>query len=185
MTEKATYQNRTAIVYFGPNRQDYLDLVQAEDRQPLIEYLQAPLQAQLSQEQHHADCGDTSRYTLHGFRNRRVQGWLGEVATIPICRARCRSCRAVFTVLPSFVVRYRRHDADCLGKLLELSLGLGLSQRETATIYSWLGPDRGWHPGWVWNLVQWLGNLMPVGSLLLRLGLTPPSIYSVTKSLPT
>jgi hypothetical protein len=92
---------------------------------------------------------------------------------IPICRTRCQSCRAVFTVLPSFILRYRRQDADCLGKLLELNLGMGLSQRETATIYSWLGTERGWQPGWVWSLVQWLGNLMPVCLLLLRLGLTP------------
>lgn len=184
MTEKKPYQNRTAIVHFGATKQDYLDLVQAEDRKPLISRLQSPLQAQLTHERHKTGCSDTSRYTLHGIRKRQVQGWLGSSETIPICRARCQSCRAVFTVLPSFILRYRRQDADCLGKLLELSLGMGLSNRETATIYSWLGMERGWQPGWVWSLVQWLGNLMPVCLLLLRLGLTPPSISSVMRSLP-
>ena len=184
MTAKQAYQNRTAIVQFGATKQDYLDLVQSEDRKALIAHLQAPLQSQLSVERHKPGCVDTSRYTIHGLRERQVQSWLGQAATIPICRVRCKSCRAVFTVLPSFILRYRRQDADCLGKLLELNLGMGLSQRETATIYSWLGIERGWQPGWIWSLVQWLGNLMPVCLLLMRLGLTPPSIYSAMRSLP-
>ena len=184
MTEKQAHQNRTAIVHFGATKQDYLDLVQSEDRKPLIEYLQAPLTAQLSPERHKPCCRDTSRYTIHALRERQVQGWLGPVETIPICRVRCQSCRAVFTVLPSFILRYRRQDADCLGKLLELNLGMGLSNRQTATIYSWQGTERGWQPGWVWSLVQWLGYLIPVYLLLLRLGLTPPPIYSAMRSLP-
>ena len=183
MAEKQPYQNRTAIVQFGTTKQDYLDLVQSEERKALIAHLQAPLQAQLSVERHKPGCADTSRYTIHGLRERQVQSWLGPAETIPICRVRCQSCRAVFTVLPSFILRYRRQDADCLGKLLELNLGMGLSQRETATIYSWLGTERGWQPGWIWSLVQWLGNLMPVCLLLMRLGLTPPSIYSAMRSL--
>ena len=48
MTAKQVYQNRTAIVHFG-SKQDYLGLVQSEDRKPLIERLQSPLQAQLSE----------------------------------------------------------------------------------------------------------------------------------------
>ena len=50
--------------------------MQAEDRKPLIEYLQAPLTAQLTPERHKPGCLDTSRYTLHALRERRVQGWL-------------------------------------------------------------------------------------------------------------
>jgi hypothetical protein len=103
-----------------------------------------------------------------------LQGWLGQAETIAICRVRCKTCRAVFTVLPSFILRYRRQDADCLGKLLELNLGMGLTLRETATIYSWLGAERKWNPGWIWRLVQWLGNLLPVCFLLLQMGLTLP-----------
>jgi hypothetical protein len=87
-------------------------------------------------------------------------------------------------VLPSFIARYRRQDTDSLGKLLEMSLGMGLSQRETARIYEWSDPEAGWHPGWIWHLVQWLGNLIPVSLLLMRLGLTPPPIFSAMRSLP-
>jgi hypothetical protein len=184
MSEQQLYQNRTAVVHFGSTKQEYLKLIESENHRELIKHLQAPLKAQLTSERHKPGCSDPSHYTLHSIRNRQLQGWLGASERIPICRARCQSCRAVFTVLPSFIVRYRRQDADCLGKLLELNLGMGLSNRETATIYSWLGAEHGWQPGWVWSLVQWLGNVMPVCLLLMRLGLTPPSICSVTRSLP-
>ena len=174
MPEQRHNQNRTAIVYFGPSQQDYLKLVQAEDRSALIEYIQRPLQTQLGSEMHKTGCSDTSRYTVHGLRDRTVQGWLGESTIIPICRVRCCCCRAVFTMLPSFLMRYRRQDTDCLGKLLELNLGMGLSLRETATIYAWNQTDESWQPGWVWTLVQWLGSLMSVSLLLIRLGLSLP-----------
>lgn len=174
MSASRQYQNRTAIIYFGSTREDYLQLLPAKDHGAYLEYVQPLLQAQLSLDKHDDGCKDTSRYTIHSQRSRSVQGWLGEKEVIPIFRTRCCCCRAVFTVLPSFIMRYRRQDVDCLGKLLEMNLGMGLSQRETATIYSWLGIERGWHPGWVWSLVQWLGHLLPVSLALLRLGLTPP-----------
>lgn len=174
MAEAHQNQKRTAIVYFGDQQEDYLKLIQAPERSAFIEYIQRPLQAQLTQDMHHRGCSDRSCYTLHGLRERRVQGWLGEKRVIPICRVRCQSCRAVFTVLPSFLMRYRRQDTDCLGKLMEMNLGMGLSQRETATIYAWNQSDPQWRPGWIWRLSQWLGCLMPVPLLLMRLGLFPP-----------
>ena len=175
-------QNRTAVVYFGPTKQDYLKLVQAENHQAYIDYIQQPLQAQLTREQHKPGCRDTSRYTVHSQRNRKLQDWQGASEVIPICRAKCCSCRAVFTVLPSFILRYRRQDADCLGKVLEMNLGMGLTQRETATIYQWVNPEGGWRPSWIWRLIQWLGKLLPVSLLLMRLGLTPPPMCSVMRS---
>ena len=78
MAKKQPYQNRTAIVQFGTTKQDYLDLVQSEDRKALIAHLQAPLQAQLSVERHKPGCADTSRYTIHGLREHQVQSWLGQ-----------------------------------------------------------------------------------------------------------
>ena len=174
MTEKRHNQNRTAIIYFGPEQKDYLNLIEAEDRTNFIQFIQRPLQEQLVSEMHHDGCSDTSRYTIHGLRERRVQGWLGESQIIPIVRVRCQCCRAVFTVLPSFLMRYRRQDTDCLGKLMEMNLGMGLSQRETATIFAWNQADHLWRPGWVWALIQWLGHLLPVSLLLMRLGLVPP-----------
>ena len=174
MPGKAKNKQRTAIVYFGPERADYLKLAEAEASSEFLEYIQAPLQAQLGAELHKETCRALSRYTGHGRRMRRLQGWVGEAQEIPIHRVRCCECRAVFTVLPSFIMRYRRQDTDCLEKLLRLSLAMHLSQRHAALVYSWGGEERAWSPTWMWNLVQWLGNLMPVAWFLMRLGLTPP-----------
>ncbi len=44
-------QNRTVVVYFGPTKQDYLKLVQAENHQAYIEFIQKPLQRQITHEQ--------------------------------------------------------------------------------------------------------------------------------------
>jgi len=141
MPESLQNQKRTAIVFFGYQQEDYLNLVESEDRTAYIDYIQRPLQEQLKPEMHKKGCSAMSRYIVHGLRERRVQGWLGETGAIPICRVRCQAWRAVFTVLPSFRMRYRRQDTDCLGKLMEMNLGMGLSQRETATIYAWNQPS--------------------------------------------
>jgi hypothetical protein len=71
-------------------------------------------------------------------------------------------------------MRYRRQDTDCLGKLLAMNLGMGMSLRETGTVYAWNQTSKPWRPGWIWLLVRWLGCLMPVSLLLMRLGLFPP-----------
>jgi hypothetical protein len=149
-------------------------MVEEKGHSELLEYIQPLLKVQLQQEQHHKGCSDQSRYTVHDQRTRKLQGLLGSKETIRICRVRCQTCGAVFTVLPSFILRYRRQDTDCVGKLLEMNLGMGLTLRETASIYSWMGLERTWSPSWIWNLVQWLGNLLPVYLLLMRMGLTPP-----------
>ena len=174
MSEPRVNQQRTVIVYFGATKQDSLSLVQEKRHSALLAYIQPLLKAQLKLEQHQNGCSDQSRYTIHSQRDRHLQGLLGARETIPICRVRCQSCRAVFTVLPSFILRYRRQDADCLGKLLEMNLGMGLSLRETASIYRWMGLERAWQPSWIWSLVQGLGQLLPVFLLLMRMGLTPP-----------
>jgi len=174
MSEPRTNQKRTAVIYFGATRQDYLDMVEVKRHKALLEFIEPLLSAQLQAAQHHQGCNGQNHYTIHSQRNRKLQGLLGARETIPICRVRCKNCGAVFTVLPSFILRYRRQDADCLGKLLEMNLGMGLTLRETASIYSWMGIEHGWQPSWVWSLVQWLGHLLPVFLLLMRMGLTPP-----------
>jgi hypothetical protein len=162
MTDPQANQNRTAIIYFGETKQEYLNLVEAEKHRALLAYIQPFLKVQLQPQQHHDGCTDQSHYTIHSQRDRQLQGLLGAKESIPICRVRCQTCRAVFTVLPSFIMRYRRQDPDCLGKLLEMNLGMGLTLRETATIYTWMGVERTWQPSWIWGLVQWLGHLLPV-----------------------
>ncbi len=45
-------QQRTAIVYFGPQREDYLRKAAAEDSRKFLNFIQQPLQAQLGVEKH-------------------------------------------------------------------------------------------------------------------------------------
>lgn len=93
------------MIYFGYERETYLHLVQAEDSTAFLQFIQQPLQAQLGVEKHKPNCCDRSRYTGHGRRERYLQGWLGERVRVPICRVRSCGCGAVFTVLPSFILR--------------------------------------------------------------------------------
>lgn len=65
MSEPRTNQKRTAILYFGATKQDYLSLVQEKKHSGLLEYIQPLLQAQLHPEQHQSGCSDQSRYTIH------------------------------------------------------------------------------------------------------------------------
>lgn len=42
MPEVRQNQKRTAIIYFGPEQDDYLNLVQTEDRREFLAYIQPP-----------------------------------------------------------------------------------------------------------------------------------------------
>ena len=65
MCKPSENQNRTAIIYFGETKQDYLRIVEEKGHRELLEYIQPLLKAQLQQEQHHEGCSDQSRYTVH------------------------------------------------------------------------------------------------------------------------
>lgn len=93
-------------MYFGQQREDYLRLAAAADRGEFLSFIQQPLQVQLGVNKHKPNCCDQIRYTGHAKRERTVQGWIGERVTVPIYRVHCCRCGAVFTVLPSFTLRY-------------------------------------------------------------------------------
>ena len=48
MKASRQYQKRTAIIYFGPTKQDYLKLVEAESHRAYLDYSQPFLEEQLS-----------------------------------------------------------------------------------------------------------------------------------------
>ena len=62
MKASRQYQNRTAIIYFGPTKQDYLKLVESESHQAYLDYAQPFLKEQLSLEMPHDGCNDSSRH---------------------------------------------------------------------------------------------------------------------------
>jgi hypothetical protein len=49
MPEKQLYQNCTVIVHFGSTKQDYLNLIEFEDRRALIKLLQSQLTSERQQ----------------------------------------------------------------------------------------------------------------------------------------
>ncbi len=57
-------QQRTAVIYFGSERETYLQLVQAADSKAFLQFIKQPLQVQLGVETHKVNCPDRSRYTV-------------------------------------------------------------------------------------------------------------------------
>jgi hypothetical protein len=94
----------------------------------------------------------------------------------------------VFSILPSFVVRYKRWHTDAIEKLMVLLFIVedsyrmaGVSQAfgiDVAQSGSWAALERttgeAISPMALWRLVQWFGQLSPA-QLNLALGVEPPS----------
>lgn len=137
---------------------------------------------------HAADCPRHLQFTHHETYTRAVQHFDGLRSSVPIVRVRCLDCGVVFTVLPSFVVRYKRYDTDAIEKCMVLlfitedsyrmagvSHALGLDTQQAGT---WAAlettRDLAIDPRALWGLVQWLGQLSPA-QLNLALGVAPPT----------
>jgi hypothetical protein len=97
-------------------------------------------------------------------------------------------CEAVFTILPSFIVRYKRYDTDAIEKLMTL-LFITEDSYRMARVSQALGQDTQQAGTWMaleeaagdaispmalWGLVQWFGQLSPA-QLNLALGVEPPT----------
>ncbi|MBU1568644.1 MAG: hypothetical protein KJ630_23830 [Proteobacteria bacterium] len=163
-------KNRTIIVYFGifiqyteimRDKARYISIVSGAMTQTTVE--------------HKEGCTCSQGYTRHRRRERTPKKFRGERYNVPIWQIRCLKCKAVFTVLPSFIARYQRFDIDCLSKLLEINLVMTSSYRHTLKILEYArGEQQTWNPGSILHIINWLGDLLPLPCILLRLGLTPP-----------
>jgi hypothetical protein len=170
-TEKKR-KKRTVIVYFGALIQ-YLQIIGDK-----VCYIQIVAQAMLGvivEVEHERGCPRRKGYTRHHCRTRHPKDFRGESYEVPIWQIRCLDCGAVFTILPSFLGRYQRWDIDAMAKLLQINLVMAGSYRYTYVIQSF-GCDHHlpFNPVRILHLVHWLGSLIPLPRLLLRLGLTPP-----------
>ena len=96
---KATRENRTMTVDFQDDS-TYLQLL--SDGKAFVEFVVAFLLALGFQLTHKATCHGGGCLTRHSHYARVRLGGL------TIWRIQCTSCKAVFTVLPHFVLRYRR-----------------------------------------------------------------------------
>ncbi len=165
-----TRKNRTVIVYFGIFSQ-YFNIVKNKDQ-----YISITTSAMaVATVEHKEGCLCRKGYTRHRQRQRIPNNFRGESYYIPIWQIRCKEYKAIFTVLPSFLARYQRCDIDCMQKLLEINLVMTSSYRHTLKILEYAqGKQLSWNPERMLHLVHWLGDLLTVPRILLRLGLTPP-----------
>lgn len=138
---------------------------------------------------HEAGCPRQLHFTHHDSYSRCVKHFNGAQSVVVIHRVRCLDCGAVFSVQPSFIIRYKRYDTDAVEKLMTLlfitedsyrmagvSQTLALDEQQAGT---WVALDmyreQAIQPLALWRLVQWLGQLSPA-QLNLALGVEPPQI---------
>src|SRR5919206_2335095 len=121
---KSTRHNRTISVDFQ-DEATYFQLL--GDTQAFVEFVLAFLLALGFQLAHKASCSEGGSLTRHSHYARVRLGGL------TIWRIQCTRCKAVFTVLPHFVLRYRRMSPDVARQALLATHG-GLSLEWCATI---------------------------------------------------
>jgi len=122
---KPTRQNRTITVDFQ-EPSTYVQLM--NDGKAFVEFVFAFLLSLGFQLTHKATCTGGGCLTRHSHYARIRLGGL------TIWRIQCTSCKAVFTVLPHFVLRYRRMSPDVARQALIATHG-GLSLEWCATIF--------------------------------------------------
>src|SRR3989441_7510718 len=125
-TAKATRANRTITVDFH-NEATYGQLL--DDTKAFVECVLAFLLSTGFQLLHKASCSAGGRLTRHSHYARVRLGGL------TIWRVQCTTCQAVFTVLPHFVLRYRRMSPDVARQALIATHG-GLSLAWCAVIWN-------------------------------------------------
>ncbi|MDH3604118.1 MAG: hypothetical protein OEU26_31305 [Candidatus Tectomicrobia bacterium] len=116
-TGKAPRENRTITVDFQ-DPSTYSQLI--HDGKAFAEFVFAFLLSLGFQLNHKASCSRSGALTRHSHYARVRLGGL------TIWRIQCTSCKAVFTVLPHFVLRYRRTSPDVARQALMATHG-GLS----------------------------------------------------------
>jgi hypothetical protein len=184
-------QNRTVTLYLGNTLAEYQRMIStANGMQSLIQQVEIADSLNWGHlaDGHHAGCPRRLRFTHHSDYTRWVKHFDGTQSPVTILRARCLDCGAVFTIQPSFIVRYKRYDTDAIEKLMVLlfitedsyrmasvSQALGIDTRQAGTWVALQETDQdAIAPIALWGLVQWLGQLSPA-QLNLALGVEPPT----------
>jgi hypothetical protein len=156
---KRTRENRTITVDFR-DEATYFHLI--ADGKAFLECVLAFLLALGFQLKHKATCSGGGTFTRHSHYVRvRLNG-------VPIWRLQCTRCRAVLTVLPHFVLRYRSMRPDVAKTALLATQG-GLSLERCAVICHV-------SPMALYRLVCALGS-QSVVAVLTRCGLPLPTYF--------
>jgi hypothetical protein len=125
-TAKAPRENRTITVNFQ-DEATYFQLI--HDGKAFVEFVLAFILSLGFQLTHKATCSGGGCLTRHSHYGRLRLGGL------TIWRIQCTSCDAVFTVLPHFVLRYRKMRPEVARDALLATHG-GLSLEWCATIFN-------------------------------------------------
>src|ERR1700739_2771649 len=158
-TARQTHANRTITVDFQ-NEATYFQLL--GDGKAFVEFVFAFILSLGFQLAHKASCRGGGCLTRHSHYVRlRVRG-------ITIWRIQCTTCKAVFSVLPHFVLRYRSMRPDVARDALLATHG-GLSLELCAVLYH-LSPMA------LYRLVCAFGHHSLV-TVLTRCGLSFPTYF--------
>jgi hypothetical protein len=184
-------QNRVVTLYLGKTLAEYQALIStAGGINRLIQQFERADSLNWGHlaDGHQPDCRRCLQFTHHDSYRRAVKHFDGSQSAVRLIRVRCLECGVVFTIQPSFLVRYKRYETDAIEKLMPLVFITEDSYR-MASISQTLGLDRQQAGSWqalnqseraaispmaLWGLVQWLGQLSPA-QLNLALGVEPPS----------
>jgi hypothetical protein len=158
-TARQTRDHRTITVDFH-DETTYLKLL--DDRRAFVEFVLAFLLALGFQLKHKVACGGGGCLTRHAHYMRvRVGG-------VTIWRIQCTTCKAVFTILPHFILRYRQMRPDVARDALMATHG-GLSL-ELCAVIGHLSPMA------LYRLVCAFGQQSLV-TVLTRCGLPLPTYF--------
>jgi len=158
-TAKPTRQNRTITVDFQ-DETTYFQLL--GDTQAFVEFVCAFLLSLGFQLLHKTSCSEGGSLTRHSHYARVRLGGL------TIWRVQCTTCKAVFTVLPHFVLRYRQMRPEVARDALLATYG-GLSLELCAVLYH-ISPMA------LYRLVCAFGHHSLV-TVLTRCGLSLPTYF--------
>jgi hypothetical protein len=187
---KPKRQNRTITLYLGKTLVEYEKnyLVESGIKDLIEKVEQADsLNWGCLATGHKPGCVRQLHFTHHDSYARWAKHFDGSRTLVPIHRVRCLDCEAVFSVQPSFIIRYKRYETDATEKLMTLLFitedsyrMAGVSQtfaQDTQQAGTWAALEtnqsQAIQPMALWRLVQWLGQLSPA-QLNLALGVEPP-----------
>lgn len=184
----AKRQNRTVTLYLCNTLQEYEETYLTEEGvQKLIRKVEIAdsLDWGCLANGHAEDCPRHLHFTHHGSYTRWLKHYSGSKSLVKILQVRCLDCETVFTIQPSFVVRYKRYDIDAIEKFMVLLFitedsyrmagvgqALAIDIQQTGT-WTALEQAQAIQPRALWALVQWFGQLSPT-QLNLALGVEPP-----------
>ena len=107
-------QNRTVVLYLGTTVTEYEHLLAEGPGHPAllrrVELADSLNWGHLAAG-HAPACPRHLHFTPHQLYSRAVRHFTGPPSAVAIMRVRCLDCGAVFTILPSFLVRYKRYDS--------------------------------------------------------------------------